>query len=172
MKKIFFALLPLTLTACSPIHNPPKTVAHVNLKRYMGTWYEIASFPAFFQRGCRCTQAHYAPRPGGITVTNRCIKGNPPAWSTARGKAWAVPGSRNSKLKVQFFWPFRGDYWVLHTSPGYQEAVVGTPSRKYLWILARHPQIQPQQYKKLVGIAQREGFDTRKLRKTSQTCPR
>lgn len=161
-------LLSLLLTACTSPNTPPKTAAAVDLTRYMGKWYEIASFPNFFQRGCVCTTAQYTLEGNKVQVLNQCYKDK--KLTSAKGIAWAMPGTNNSKLKVQFFWPFRGDYWILYLSSDYSAAIVGSPKRQYLWILARKPQITNQLYQKLIKIAQSKGFDTSKLVKTEQTC--
>lgn len=151
-------------------NRPPATVKQVNLARYMGRWYEIASFPNKFQRGCRCSTADYRLQGKKMLVVNRCYKGEPPRLSEARAKAWPLAASGNSKLKVQFFWPFKANYWILYISPGYQQAIVGTPDRKYLWFLARKPVITASDYRKLRLIAQRKGFAINKLVKTQQNC--
>ena len=104
MFKKYILIACLALTSCAAHHPPLSTVPSVNLKRYMGTWYEIASFPTTFQRGCQCTTAHYALQNKEVQITNTCYKGSNYTKSSANGIAWAVPNSGNSKLKVQFFW--------------------------------------------------------------------
>jgi len=167
--------LPLTLlivsvllTGCGGITNPPQTVNKVSLTRYAGTWYEIASKPNMFQRGCRCTKARYGANGDTISVTNSCYKHKDNVLSQVHGKAWPVPGSGNAKLKVQFFWPFKGDYWVLYLDKQYRYALVGTPKRNYLWILARSKTIPEPQYRKMLDIAKQQGFDVRDVSLTQQ----
>ncbi len=153
-----------------------QTVAQVDLQRYLGTWHEIAHFPMFFQRKCaRDTQATYSLKPNGhITVDNQCINRSG-GLERAVGDAWAVDRS-NSRLKVTFLpkglrWlPLaQGDYWVLKLDADYQVALVGTPDRKYLWILARQPQISDSVYRAYVDEAKRQGFDVSKLVRTLQS---
>jgi apolipoprotein D and lipocalin family protein len=152
---------------------PPQTVPSVDLERYLGTWYEIASFPAFFQRGCAGTTATYSRRDDGrIRVVNACLEGS----LTGRrreveGVAWAVGGSGGARLHVRFFWPFRGDYWILAVEPDYRWAVVGTPSRDYLWLLAREPRIPESQYLEMVERARAQGFHVGRLQRTPQPSP-
>lgn len=152
---------------------PVKTTSRkVNLQRYAGRWYEIASFPAFFQRNCTCTQAFYRPMRNHIQVINSCQDTKDKRYlNVATGKAFVVPNSNNSKLKVQFFWPFKGDYWILYVSPGYKYAVVGNPKRNYLWILSRSAKITKTRFKSLTRIAYNQGFDLSKLNITKQNCP-
>ena len=118
------------------LHLPPlRTVAHVDLSRYLGTWCEIASFPQRFQRGCTATTAIYTPRDDGkIDVLNRCRKDalDGPEKS-AHGPA-RVDHATNAKLEVSFFRPFWGDYWIIDLADDYSYAVVGHPGRDYLWI--------------------------------------
>ena len=124
-------------------HTPPLAVVpQVELGRYMGTWYEIASYPTWFQKGCAGSTATYALRPdGAVDVLNRCRKGG--ELDSAHGTAWAPDPSVPAKLKVRFFWPFSGDYWIIELGPEYEYAVVGHPSREYLWILSRTPRMEP-----------------------------
>lgn len=165
------SLLAPALVSAAP---PLTTVAHVDLARYLGTWYEIASFPAWFQRGCTATTATYSPLgKGDIRVINECRKGGLGGdLSIARGKAWVTDERTNAKLRVQFFWPFSGHYWVIGLDPNYGWAVVGEPRRKYLWILARSPQIDEQLYARLVHLARDKGYDTSKLVRTPQRAIR
>jgi apolipoprotein D and lipocalin family protein len=171
------ALLALTLltAACATEPGPgtPRTAGTVDLARYAGTWFEAARFPTSFQDSARvrCEQvtATYTARPdGAITVVNRCnnaLDGG--AERVAEGVARsASPG--NDRLRVSFFWPFYGDYWVIGLDPDYRWAVVGAPGRDYLWILSRTPRMAPADYEAAVAIARREGFDTARLRRTEQ----
>jgi len=148
-----------------------RTVDYVDLNRYLGTWYEIASFPQSFQEGCVATTANYALKPNGrIAVRNECridsLDGN---LKTANGTARVVDRTSNAKLKVTFFWPFSGDYWIIDLDPEYRWAVVGDPSREYLWILSRTPQLDETLYQEIVARTAREqGYDVSKLNRTLQ----
>ena len=151
---------------------PPATVGRVDLSRYAGTWYEIARFPNSFQDGgrrCEDVTATYTPRSDGtIGVLNRCI-------DTAndnmerRAEGYARPESPGSdRLRVTFFWPFFGDYWVIGLDPEYRWAVVGSPHRDYLWILSRTPAMPAGAYSVALEIVRREGFDVHRLVTTPQ----
>jgi apolipoprotein D and lipocalin family protein len=169
-------LVTLLLGACAtPPSGPPlQTVPRVDLARYAGTWYEIARFPNSFQDGsgrrCIATTATYALREDGqVAVTNRCLdaaEGNREVVAT--GTAYAVEGSGNARLRVSFFWPFYGDYWVIGLDPDYRWAVVGAPGREYLWILSRTPEMTPGEFAEAVAIAASQGFDVERLRETPQ----
>lgn len=153
-------------------HAPLPTAPRVDLDKYEGRWYEIARLPQRFEKGCHCVYAEYKQNPEGyVEVRNACRKGGSEGkLDVAKGKAFPVEGSHNSKLKVQFFWPFKGDYWILELDPGYQHALVGTPNRGSLWILSRTPQMNTDTYNSLVNYAEQHGFPVEKLLKTDQSC--
>ena len=149
-----------------------ETVPYVDLKKYMGTWYEIASFPQRFQKGCHCSKAEYVLNAEGyVEVKNSCRKNSPTGeLKGVTGKAFVVDKQTNAKLEVQFFWPLKGDYWILELAPDYSYAVVGTPNRNYLWILSRQPQMEQNVYHELVSKMQQKGFDITRLEITDQSC--
>jgi|AACY02.8.fsa_nt_gi Bacterial lipocalin len=164
---IFFSfLLPLVLYS----HQQPLTTTprQVDIRRYMGSWYEIARLPMFFQRGCICSTAHYSLKKQYVRVTNECVKYG--RISIAKGKAYIVPDSRNTKLKIQFFWPFKGDYWILYLDKQYQNVLVGSPDRRFLWLLSRKPSIPKSLLNKLLIIAKHKGFNIKKLIISNRKC--
>lgn len=146
-----------------------ETVDYVDLEKYSGEWYEIASFPQSFQKGCTCTKATYTPNEDGtIQVENTCNLPEKEKTKTATAKAFVEEGSGNAKLKVQFFWPFRGKYWIIDLADDYSYAVVGHPNRKYLWILSRTPEMDQTIYEGILKRVKEKGFDLTKLEKTIQ----
>ena len=149
---------------------PLPTVAHVDLSRYLGRWFEIARYPNRFERKCdRNVTAEYAMKENGrIRVVNTCLtaRGRP---DRAEGAALVVDKSTNAKLKVTFFWPFYGNYWVIDLGPNYEYAVVGEPSRRYLWILSRSPTMQDATYRDLLSRLAAKGYDPQKLMRTTQS---
>ena len=161
-------LLPIQALAQVPV----VSVASVDLARYSGKWFEIASFPMFFQRNCIAdTTAAYAPaKNGAISVLNRCRTES--GFDEATGTATVVEGFRNSRLKVSFFWPFKADYWVIGLDPDYRWAVVGNPDRRYLWILSRTPQLAATETAAALASAKDQGFDLTQLRYTLQAPAR
>jgi apolipoprotein D and lipocalin family protein len=145
------------------------TVPSVDLQRYVGLWYEIATFPQSFQKGCRCTTAEYTLHEKGyVIVENRCNRNN--KGSYIKGKAFPVENSGNAKLKVQFFWPFKGDYWIIDLAEDYSYAVVSEPSKKYLWILSRNKNLDSNVYESILSRLKNKGFDLSKLEKTDHNC--
>jgi len=171
-----FALLILIVAAAGAAASagqdprPLDVVPKVDLQRYLGTWYEIATFPQRFQKGCVGVTAHYSFRSdGAIDVVNVCRDGTLDGKvRSVRGKAWVVDRATNAKLKVRFFWPFAGAYWIIELDKDYQWAVVGHPSRKYLWVLGRTPQMDPSVYEDLLARISAKGYDLTKLKKTLQ----
>ncbi len=149
---------------------PLQTVAQVDLQRYLGTWYEIASFMESYEKDCFGTYAVYTLRPdGNIDVLNSCHKGSLTGdVKTAHGEARVVDEQTHAKLKVNFFGPFWGDYWVLELGDNYEYAVVGHPSRDHLWILSRTPRMEAQRYADILQRLKAAGYETEKLRPTPQ----
>lgn len=164
----------MSLLSCgSSNYAPLDVVEKVDVNRYMGKWFEISHLPNSFQKGCNCTTAEYSIiDEETIRVINSCRKDSTSGeLDKANGKAFVVDGTNNAKLRVQFFWPFRGDYWVIDLdNENYQYAVVGTPSRKYLWILSRTPKMDDKIYNMLVERCKTKGFDVTKLTLTNQDC--
>lgn len=146
------------------------TVSYVDLAKYAGKWYEIASYPQRFQKGCHCTTAEYSLSDKGyVIVENRCNRDSINGKSSyIKGKAFVEKYSGNAKLKVQFFWPFRGKYWIIDLADDYSYAVVSHPNKKYLWILSRTPQMDTQVYNQILLRLKNKGFDLDKIQKTSQ----
>jgi apolipoprotein D and lipocalin family protein len=162
-----------SLAAPGPEVPPVQTVDYVDLTRYVGKWYQIAFFPTRFQGSCTIdTTATYGLRNDGqVSVFNEC--------KTPKGKVRSILGAArivdrdsNAKLKVKFFWfAPAGDYWILALGDNYEFAVVGSPDRKFLWILSRSPQISASLYQSLVKRAESQAFDISRLKLTSALLP-
>ncbi|MDE3145486.1 MAG: lipocalin family protein [Bacteroidota bacterium] len=156
----------VTITNAQPV----QTVPNVDLRKYAGKWFEIASYPQPFQKGCHCTTAEYSLSDKGyVIVENRCnrnsINGKQ---SYIKGKAFVDKNSGNAKLKVQFFWPFKGKYWIIDLADDYSYAVVSNPTKKYLWILSRTSKMNEDVYQQIISRLKEKGFDLNKLQKTVQ----
>jgi apolipoprotein D and lipocalin family protein len=162
--------------ASAPLANadapPLQTVAKVDLARYTGTWHEIARYPFGIQdrRCARDTTATYRARTADtISVVNRCVQADDSEFA-AEAVAWIVDPVSNAKLEVSFLpswlrWlPLgRGDYWVIELAPDYSWVVVGEPRRRYLWILARNPTLDPATYEAIVKRLPSHGYDPARL---------
>lgn len=147
-----------------------EAVPLVDLEKYAGKWYELASFPQRFQKGCHCTTAEYTLSDKGyVIVENRCNKDSIDGKASyIKGKAFVVKNTGNAKLLVQFFWPFKGKYWIIDLADDYSYAVVGHPNRKYLWILSRTAKMDESIYQQIVSRIQEKGFDISKIKRTPQ----
>lgn len=159
----FSILLIFVFSGCSSKYPPLDTVDKVELDRYLGSWYEIARFEHFFEKDCKNVTANYSMLDENtIKVINKCTKIQTNEKKEAIGRAYAIDET-NSKLKVSFFRPFYGDYWVLMLDNDYKYAVVGTPSREYLWILARDSKLDEKIKNQILEKLPNLGFDTSKL---------
>lgn len=174
MEKVLCALSILAWAGfLSAAEKPPlPVVPEVNLERYLGKWYEIATIPQRFQKGCVCVSAEYSLNPDGtIKVVNSCRKNSPIGpFKQVIGTAKVVPNSNNAKLRVSFFRPFWGDYWIVGLDPAYQWAIVSNARGSTCWILARSPQLDEKLYTPLVEHCRQLGIDTTKLMRTLQAC--
>src|SRR5581483_3607500 len=167
---VLMSMVSAARAADSGTRLPLRTVDSVDLNRYSGTWYEIARYPNRFQRDCQSdTKAEYTLRQDGkVQVVNSCRQKSGKT-KTARGTAKVADRTTNAKLRVTFFWPFYGDYWVIGLSPDYRYAIVGEPKRKYLWILSRTPEIDETTYQEIVKQVRTVGYDPERLIKTRQS---
>jgi apolipoprotein D and lipocalin family protein len=163
---MFIAMAFLSGVSSAQTENPPPaTVPSVDLERYAGLWYEIAKIPNRFQKKCAAnTTAYYSiRRDGKIDVINRCMKSNG-EFDEAKGIARVEDTVSNAKLKVSFvrllgiqmFW---GDYWIIGLGDDYEYAVVGTPDRKYGWILSRTPDLDAAKLQTITELLRRQGYD-------------
>lgn len=150
----------------------PSVVATVDLERYTGTWYEIARLPNSFERKLKCTSATYTLRDDGkITVLNKGHYITDPAKvSSIKGVAWVPDKNVKAKLKVQFFWPFSGNYWIMYLEKDYKYVLVGDPALKFLWILSREKKMDEITYKMLLQKAIDNGYDVGPIIKVDQDC--
>ncbi len=147
------------------------TVESVDLGRYAGTWYEIALLPNRFQKQCVAdTQARYRLDGERVEVINRCRTAKDEI-DDVKGHAKVVAGSANAKLRVTFFWPFYGDYWVLDLDPDYRQVLIGEPGRKFAWVLSREPSMSEEQLQRLLDKAASLGFDKAAFQRTPQSRP-
>ncbi len=164
MKNVLLSLiLAFLLFGCSSKYENMKTVKSVDIERYKGTWYEISRLDHSFEKGCKNVTATYEIKEENkIKVINRCTMIKDNKIKEATGIAYAVDNS-NAKLKVSFFRPFYGDYWIIYLNENYDYVLVGHPSREYLWILSRTKTINEETKIKLMQKAKEEGFDTNKF---------
>ena len=177
-KKMYGQILAIGLLAMMTTSCAPSTslvpVKELKVEQYLGTWYDVASFPQTFQDGCHCTTATYDLREDGdISVLNKCrkesIDGEP---SEATARAFIPDTTEPGKLKVEFFPFFAADYWVIELGVDgenpYTYAVVSEPGQDYLWILSRTAAMDQAVYDEVLLRLEDMGFDLSQLNKTPQ----
>jgi apolipoprotein D and lipocalin family protein len=167
-----FSALVTALTAQAEVEPVP----YVDLNRYLGTWYEIASIPQSFQKQCVSdTQAKYSEAElNTIEVQNTCKKADG-STSSAEGRAKVVDDVSNAKLKVTFvkilgnwIYLFGGKYWIIDLHPDYDYAVVGHPKRTYGWILSRTPSLDHNLITTIAANLTTQGYDLCAFNMTNQ----
>jgi apolipoprotein D and lipocalin family protein len=173
MKNIILTLASLLIMSSINAQKSISAEKVVDLGRYKGTWYEIARLPNSFERKLKCISATYQLREDGkITVLNKGYYiSDPTKSSTAKGVAWIPDKTSPGKLKVQFFWPFSGDYWIMYLDKDYRYVLVGEPSLKYLWILCREKKMDDQTFQMLISKATEVGYKVNSIIKVDQECP-
>jgi apolipoprotein D and lipocalin family protein len=181
IRRLWLLALVLGLAACvagpsgRSAEAPPLTsVDNVDISRFMGRWYEIARYPNGFQRDCEGVTAEYSLRPDGrVGVVNTCRTGTRDG-NPRRAEAFArvIDGSGGARLFVNFspvpLLAGRGNYWVLFVDPDYRHALIGEPSGRFLWMLAREPRISAEVRAELDAVALAAGYDLTMLKETEQ----
>ena len=179
MYKIIYTMLiaAIFITSTTRAEDGSETVDYVELSKYMGKWYEIASIPVRFQRDCTGTTANYRLLDNGqVEVLNTCNKLTLDGELVeAKGRGRVVEPETNSKLEISFVGPFIGDtwffwadYWIVELGDDYEYAVVGSPSREFLWILSRRKTLDDKLFTDILDRRLAEGYDITKLKKTVQ----
>ncbi len=159
MRLNLMVVLLLFISACTTVPEGIKPVQSFEVEAYLGKWYEIARLDHGFERGLSQVTAEYSLRDdGGIRVINRGYSAADDKWEQAEGKAYFVEDKNTAHLKVSFFGPFYGSYIVFELDPQYQYAFISGPSRDYLWLLARQPQVSDKLKSEFIAAAQAKGF--------------
>jgi apolipoprotein D and lipocalin family protein len=172
--RLLILLLPaLAIVSCTGIPKGIEPVDNFNIERYLGTWYEIARLDHSFERGLTDVRARYSLGDGGaIRVVNRGYSPEKGEWSEAVGKAYFAGDHDTGHLKVSFFGPFYSSYVIFELDrDGYRYAYVSGYSRKYLWLLARTPQVEEALVQEFLATARARGFDTGEIILVEHTRP-
>ena len=163
-------LLSLFLASCASVPKTPiPTVAQIDLPRFMGDWYVIASIPTFLEKEAYgAVESYKLNADGTIATTFTYHKGSldgPPKTMQPRG---FVRDSTNAVWGMQFVWPIKAEYLIAYVSPGYTETIIARTARDYVWIMARTPTLPAPEYQRLVDKVAALGYDTSKLRVVPQ----
>jgi len=157
-------LLSLVVAGCPTVDEtlfpPLETVSAVDINRYSGKWYEIAKYPVVFENGCVDVTAEYTVlEDGAVRVVNTCGSTDGSSRDIV-GSATVTDPSTNAKLRVSFFGPlFGAPYWIIELDDDYQYAVVGDPTREFLWILSRTPSLDDATLSGILGRLPDYGYD-------------
>lgn len=168
-KRILVPLLALALTACTS-YPPIRTVAHVDLNRFMGKWYVIASIPTSLEKGAHNAVESYRLNTDGSIATTFSFRdgGFDGEKKVYHPTGYVEDKQSNAIWGMEFFWPIKADYRIVYLDKNYTETIIGRLKRDYVWIMARKPQIKSGQYRKLLNIIQEQGYDISKVNKVPQ----
>jgi apolipoprotein D and lipocalin family protein len=160
----------LLVAGCQAGLPPVKTVDYVDLERFMGDWYVIANIPTFIERGAHNAVESYRLDDDGTIATTFTFRKDafdgPLKRYTPRGHVFDT--SSNAVWGMQFVWPFKGDYRIIHLTDDYSVTVIGRNKRDYVWLMAREPQLEKERYEEAVRVIAAAGYDTSKLQRVPQ----
>jgi apolipoprotein D and lipocalin family protein len=167
---LLYALPVATLSGCSTTAPPLPTVEHVDLPRFMGEWYVIASIPTFIERNAHnAVESYELVNDKRVATTFRFNQGSfdgPLKTYTPTGFVGEDPS--NAVWGMQFIWPIKADYRVIYLNDDYTQTVIGRNKRDYVWIMARTPSIPQADYDKIVRLIGQQGYDTSKIFRVPQ----
>jgi apolipoprotein D and lipocalin family protein len=160
-----------SLFGCKNTAKPPiDIVPQVNLERFMGSWYVIASIPTFIEKGAHNAVESYQLAPDGSIATTFTFRQDsfdgPEKSFHPTGQV--VDNLSNAVWKMQFIWPFKSDYRIVFLNADYSETVIGRNQRDYVWIMARKPEMSDENYQKILELLDRQGYDVRQIVKVPQ----
>jgi apolipoprotein D and lipocalin family protein len=159
------------LSACQTTRHPPiALMPQVDLPRFMGDWYVIASIPTFIEKGAHNAVESYQLDPDGTIATTFTFHADSFDGKLKRHtpRGFVQPGTGNAVWGMRFVWPIKADYRIMYLNPDYTQTVIGREKRDYVWIMARTPQIAEADYQQLLALLQREGYDTSVVQKVPQ----
>lgn len=162
----------LLICLISSFRLPNSTVEKVDIDNYSGTWYSLYSIPTAYDKGSRETSGNYKWNSNGkyFDVVTSYKKPGSEEIHSIESKVYQVPGSNNAKMKAQFVWPFKVDYWVIELASDYSYVVVGHPERKLLFIMSRKKSIDKKTYTEIVARCAERGYEVAKLTSQGHTA--
>jgi len=164
----------LAVAGCASVSHPPIQLApQVDLERFMGDWYVIANIPTFIEKGAHnAVESYRLADDGSIETTFTFRDGafdGPARKYTPRG--FVFDHGSNAVWGMQFVWPIKADYRIVHLAPDYSQTVIGREARDYVWIMARTPEIPEADYRRLLTFIESQGYDASKVEKVPQSWP-
>ena len=169
--RILAALGALAIMGCDDSHLPPlPTVGHVDLPRFMGDWYVIANIPTSMEKNAYAPRESYRLASDGTIETTFTFHadGFDGALRRHTARGFVTDRSTNAVWKMQFMWPLRFDYRIVQLAPDYSTTIIARRKRDYVWIMARHPQVDPALYDRLVDAAVALGYPRERIRRVPQ----
>ena len=170
--KLYPAVIAATLmtTGCAGSAPPIETVDHVDLERFMGDWYVIASIPTFLEKQAYNAVETYEINDDGTIATTFVFRKGAfdGKKKTYTPRAWVVEDTGNAVWGMQFVWPIKADYRIAYLTDDYSHTIIARNKRDYVWLMARNPTISDQDYSELVDRIKAFGYDTSELRKVPQ----
>ena len=165
------AAVAVLATGCQSVPTTAlETVPHVDLKRFMGDWYVIANIPPFIEKGAHnSVESYQLDADGTVAIAFNYRDGAVDGAAkriTSRG--FVQDSVTNAIWGVQFIWPIKADYRIVHLSDDYSQVIVGREKRDYVWVMARTPQVSEADYKRLISVVTRQGYDVRRIQKVPQ----
>lgn len=146
------------------------TVDNLDLKRFMGDWYVIASIPTVFEKEAfNAVESYRLDADGSVETIFRFNKGGfegPEKVYTSR--AFVMDADSNAHWGMQFVWPFKAEYRVVFLAEDYSRTIIGRSKRDYVWIMARAPSIPDAEYARLLALLESYGYDIRRVQKVPQ----
>lgn len=173
MKRLMIMLAAVpALYGCS--HHPPMaTVDYVDIERFMGDWYVVANIPTFIEKGAHNAVETYARNDDGTIATTFTFLdgGFDGEQKTYNPKGFIKDAKTNALWGMQFIWPIKADYRIIYLDEAYSKTVIGREARDYVWVMARKPQLSPDEYEEIVRFIADIGYDTSKMQKVPQQWP-
>jgi apolipoprotein D and lipocalin family protein len=165
-----FAMVSALAACASANHRPLHTVAHVDLQRFMGDWYVIGVIPTYFEKGAHNAVESYARKPDGSIATafNFRQDGFDGKQKTYHPTGFVAGDGSNAVWGMQFIWPIKAEYLIVHVDPGYTQTVIARNTRDHVWIMARTPTMDEKDYAGLVKQIGEWGYDTSKIERVPQ----
>lgn len=168
--KLFAAAATAILAGCAAKGPEMKTVDHVDIDRFMGSWYVIANIPTFLEKEAYNAVETYSLNDDGTIATNFTFRkgGFDGKAKEYNPKAFIADGESNAHWGMQFVWPIKADYRIVYLDDDYSQTVIGRQARDFVWIMARNPSIPDADYDRLVSLIASLGYDTAKLQRVPQ----
>jgi len=166
--------LPVLLLASACASTPTmRTVERVDLPRFMGDWYVLAHIPASLEKNAYQGVESYRLDDDGTIATTYTFRDGGFDGEVKRyePRAWVRNRETNAEWGMQFIWPIKAEYLVVHLDEGYTETIIGRSARDLVWIMARTPQLARADYDRLVAKVRELGYDVSKLREVPQVRP-